>query len=503
MANLASTWLLENGTGSLRGKDQQQLRQNLLKDLDRILGLSNARPAVVEEEVDQFLASGRVSEANLKRLLCRAEARLIIAGARSDAGYSAVTAGSLSQRDPPKPVAPAQVPPAAPAPASARMPQRDDRVSAEEQLLKWSQVAKLAQKEVELEALQKREAKKNAQTEIRTYLQQQIDEKNSKKQRAAEAEKKFCEMQDAELERWKRDQVQKAEERLHKVQQVVRDREAQAEEVFKRREAEREKKLDEDKCLVQRATREMELEQQAVAEKRHQSRLAQAAWILEANQNKRKGHEARQIRIAEEQRILQDYAELMEKQEARRRAAKPKIREQSPEAHPRVKRKGEELYYDEAIVRRIHEETLAKAEQVELRKQERLKRERHQNQAFLSQQIAERNQQKRSVLEQKGGQKNAAQQAADEARQTEKRRAQERRARYLQNRLELEGQMSSKSKHKLQEDEMSRAEKAINRRYVIETFHKTSEGLSPREEGISTVKRAEGQRDPHKSGGKA
>jgi len=39
------------------------------------------------------------------------------------------------------------------------------------------------------------------------------------------------------------------------VQQVVRDREAQAEEVFKRREAEREKKLDEDKCLVQRATR--------------------------------------------------------------------------------------------------------------------------------------------------------------------------------------------------------------------------------------------------------
>ncbi len=32
MANLASTWLSENGTGSLKGKDQQQLRQNLLKD---------------------------------------------------------------------------------------------------------------------------------------------------------------------------------------------------------------------------------------------------------------------------------------------------------------------------------------------------------------------------------------------------------------------------------------------------------------------------------------
>ena len=51
-----------------------------------------------------------------------------------------------------------------------------------------------ALKEAELEALQKREAKKHAQTEIRTYLQQQIDEKNSKKQKAAEDERKFCDL---------------------------------------------------------------------------------------------------------------------------------------------------------------------------------------------------------------------------------------------------------------------------------------------------------------------
>ena len=37
---------------------------------------------------------------------------------------------------------------------------------------------------------------------------------------------------------------------------MIRDREVQSEEVFRRREAEREKKLDEDKRLVQRATRE-------------------------------------------------------------------------------------------------------------------------------------------------------------------------------------------------------------------------------------------------------
>ena len=166
----------------------RQFGQNFdLQDLDRILGLSSNRPAVVEEEVDLFLASGRVSDANLKRLLRRAEARLVLLGARSDAGYS----GAATERSAaPKTAAPA------PAPASARQapPQLPQSVS-EEELLKWSQVAKLANKELEMEVLRKKEAKKHAQTEIRTFLQQQIDEKNSKKQKAAEDERKFCHLE--------------------------------------------------------------------------------------------------------------------------------------------------------------------------------------------------------------------------------------------------------------------------------------------------------------------
>lgn len=128
--------------------------------------------------MDQFLASGRVSDANLRRLLRRAEARLVLSGVRSDAAYS----GAATERS-----APPAPPALAPAPASARLPS-----VSEEELLRWSQVAKLAQKEVELEALQKREAKKHAQSEIRSYLQHQIDEKNAKKQKAAEDERKFC-----------------------------------------------------------------------------------------------------------------------------------------------------------------------------------------------------------------------------------------------------------------------------------------------------------------------
>ena len=115
-----------------------------LQDLDRILGLPPSRPLVVEEEVDQFLASGRVSDANLKRLLRRAEARLLLAGARSDAGYS----GAQTERSQPPALPP--VAPVAPAQQvqSARGPARPEMPSVEEEdLLKWSQVAKLAKKD--------------------------------------------------------------------------------------------------------------------------------------------------------------------------------------------------------------------------------------------------------------------------------------------------------------------------------------------------------------------
>eukprot|EP00913_Durusdinium_trenchii_P016498 g15507.t2 len=47
-------------------------------------------------------------------------------------------------------------------------------------------------------------------------------------------------------------------------------------------------------------------------------------------------------------------------------ATKPKIRDQSPSLPPRVKRKGEELYYDEELVRKIHAEAMARQEQAEV-----------------------------------------------------------------------------------------------------------------------------------------
>mmetsp|Transcript_62851 Transcript_62851/g.147443 ORF Transcript_62851/g.147443 Transcript_62851/m.147443 type:complete len:479 (+) Transcript_62851:27-1463(+) len=471
---LAAAWLSLNGTGSLKEKNKQELQQILLKDFDQLLGLEYPRPAAVEEEIQLFLASGRASESNLGRLQRRVEARLS-SSQRSESNYTSRTdpsnyrSGSATARE-----------------SSSRHREANKQLAGdplaslgtvpEDELLRWSQVAKLAVKEAQLEQVHRKEAKKAAQKEMRDYLQQQIDHKTSKKKRAAEDERKFFEMQEAELERWKRDQTVQAEERLRKVQQVVKDREAQSEEVYRKREAEKEQKLEEDRRLVLRAAKEMQLEKEAAKERREQTKQAQIALVQEVGQDHEKKSEARQRRIQEEKQILQEYVDLLDKQEARSKAMKPKIRDQLPSAPARAKRKGEELYYDEDIVMKIHNEALARAEQAEVSKQAQLKMARHKNQDFLFQQIAERDEQKRLVQEQKGNLKAAAQAAAEEHRLTEKHHLSERRRKYLQYRLELEGQMRSrKTAPQTLEDQMSGAEKAINRRYVFQALQKTSE----------------------------
>mmetsp|Transcript_124911 Transcript_124911/g.176240 ORF Transcript_124911/g.176240 Transcript_124911/m.176240 type:complete len:495 (-) Transcript_124911:112-1596(-) len=476
---LASAWLLQNGAGSITEPKKQELRGILLEDFDRLLGLPGPRPAVVEEEIQLFLASGRASESNFGRLQRRVETRLA-GSSRSESNYSHITetsvrpSGCVSARE-----------------SSSRAFREVKRAAAgsqgepatrplsavpEEEMLRWSQVAKLAVKEAQLEEVRKRQAKKTAQKEMQEYLKRQIDQKTAAKQKAAELEKKLFEVQQAELERWKQDQTVQAEERLRRVQQVVRDREVQSEEVNRKREAEKEQKLEEDKRLVLRAAQEIELEKKAAQAKREQTKLAQLALVQEVGQDQAKRNQARRRRIEEEKRALQEYAELLDKQEARSKATKPKIRDQVPAAPPKVKRKGEELYHDPEIVTRIHNEAVARAEQADLSKQAQLKLERRKNQDFLFQQIAERDQQKRLLQEQKGGLKVAAQAAAEEHRVTETHQMRERKKRYLQYRLDLEGQMRTKqtTQHTL-EDQMSGAEKAINRRYVFEALQKTSD----------------------------
>jgi hypothetical protein len=101
--------------------------------------------------------------------------------------------------------------------------------------------------------------------------------------------------------------------------------------------------------------------------------------------------------------------------------------------------------------------------------------ERHLNQAFLFQQIAEREESRRRFMEeQKDHQKAAADAAAKEYEMAEQQRIEQQKMKNMEYRLELDRQIHlKKMMQQLQEDQMSGAEKAMNRNYVMEAMKKT------------------------------
>lgn len=344
----------------------------------------------------------------------------------------------------------------------------------EDEVLRWSNLAKLATKAAQLEDAQKREAQRKAQQQMRACLQEQVEQKTLRQKKDAEDEMKFFQSQTADLERWKQDQKKLAEERKEKMKQVVRDRKANTEEVLRSKEVERKRRSSEDRRLILRAAKEMELERQAVEERKHASQVAQSV-LLQDIRAKKGPKEARQLRIQEEKQALAEYSLLLERQEARSQESKPRIRDQNPAAPPQAARKGVELYYDPDTVMRIRNEALAREEQVDKEKEERQRTERQMNQAYLFQQIAEREEKKKVILEEEKDRLKAVEAAAKEHRVAEQQRLHAEKMKNCRYRLELDRQIRlKKTMQQFQEDEMSEAEKDMNRQYVMEAIQKTS-----------------------------
>ena len=468
----AVLWLSQDVAG-LAKKSKEELKLVLLDDLDKHLGVAGERPTVVEEEIDRFLKGGRVSNSNLSRLQRRLQARLSegdLCG--SESSYSVRTEASGKSRK--------SLPQVCNSARGSRdkTPQMggDLQRVPEDEMLRWSQIAKLATKEAEMEAAQKREATRLAQQEMRDFLQKQVDQKTLRQKQVAEDEFRFFQMQKADLERWKQDQITEAQSRLQHLKQILRDREVFSEEALRKREADKKRRSSEDRRLILRAAKELEMEKKAVEEKRCERRKAHTALVQEALNDKKKATEGRAQRIEEEKQGLEEYSKFLEAQEARSKASRPRIRDQTPAAPPHAKRKGEEVYYDPDVVMKIRDEAMARAEQAEVSKQEQLKIERHMNQAYLFQQIAEREEnRKRFIDEQKDHQKAAAEAAARAHEQAEKQRVQEQKMKNLEYRQGLDRQIQlKKMMQQLQEDQMSGAEKAMNRRYVLDAIQKTS-----------------------------
>eukprot|EP00933_Yihiella_yeosuensis_P037850 TRINITY_DN31853_c0_g1_i2.p1 TRINITY_DN31853_c0_g1~~TRINITY_DN31853_c0_g1_i2.p1 ORF type:complete len:499 (+),score=124.99 TRINITY_DN31853_c0_g1_i2:100-1596(+) len=484
----AHTAELDGGRIQLQFKEE--LRIELLRAIERrIAGAGGLR--WVQEEVERFLHSGRISDSNLGRLERKVLTRLSGSQtSRTGSAYSCTAnsefshPGSLTARQRTGQVGPLQASgaTAVSGAASPKQGQPQTFTIPEDGLSKWSEVAKIAEVLARDKQAEEKEASNKRKKDMADYLQLQVELKKKQSELERKEERRLFTVQEAELNRWKQEQDALASAKHQRAMEVKKEREAQTAKNYTRREEERLKKLDEDQRLVQRINRELEAESQKMLAQKEEAKQRHLATARASLKGKYTEAEIRQMRVAEEQKMMRDLAEVQDKIEARNKHVA--VKHQNMDwVQPKSKRRGEEIYYDEELVTKLYNESLARSTQAEQAKQERQKNERLANKEFLFKQMAERDTSRQEERAHKGNLKLAAQEATQAYLDQEKQKAEKQKDRYARYRQELEQQiMAKKLQDVLGEDEMSHAERAINKRILVEARQSKAKSLSAAED---------------------
>mmetsp|Transcript_4371 Transcript_4371/g.11001 ORF Transcript_4371/g.11001 Transcript_4371/m.11001 type:complete len:465 (-) Transcript_4371:42-1436(-) len=455
MASMA--WLADHSSGRICGEQEDALRDLLMDDLKHC----GASEAAVREEVDAFLRIGRVSGSNLNRLQRRVRRRAA-EGSQSArletgsvAGGSEFSQGIMSAR--------------LPRSANSARPIEIQEGNTDE-FATWAEMAKHAKRQEDVENICKREVVRSNQDMIRKHLLQQIDAKKQHKVREQVENQRLFEQQKAELEQYEAAESAKKERRRVKLLEVNKERDAQAAMMADEKFRAETQKKQEDFDLVQKATANLKQEQKEVLEKKNRQRDAMAKLVRECQESRKDHNEVRRQRHEEERLKVREYREMLEMQEERNKQTIPKIREAPTTAPPVAKRRGEEYYSDENIMRQLNE-AIKQKDEATLLKEQHQRSARQNNQDFLVQQIEERNRRRREAESKKHEQRVAVQATSDEYVQAEKGRIHQQRMKNIRYRTELEDQiLRNRLAKKDQKDAMSNAEKAINRHLLDEAW---------------------------------
>jgi len=271
----------------------------------------------------------------------------------------------------------------------------------------------------EKDKVEKREKIKSAQENLRTYLDVQMKEKEQQKQALKEADTLLKQQQATQLEQWNREQQAKKDVMSQKTQAIQRERDEQTAVITKRREEERNRKLEEDHMTVTRAEQELNREKDKILQKKID--------------NRRREQEA----------------------------------EKEVRAHMALKNlgsPGREVYSEENIMKYIAVKN-ERAEEADRQKREMLKKKRTSNKDYIVAQIEEKERRKRQEMDQKGNALTVAQEVARDYMKTEDKRIQAMRTKNVQYRIELEHQIEAQKQGRSplnENDLMSDAERAIN-----------------------------------------
>merc|ERR1719327_398775 len=168
--------------------------------------------------------------------------------------------------------------------------------------------------------------------------------------------------------------------------------------------------------------------------------------------------------MAEYNRIL-DQQEEMRAQELQARMDKQKalMEKMKDNVQKQQQKKGDE---DARRAARQKEEADARAIEMERNKEAKLKEMRHDTQAFLFKQMAEKDEKKEQALELKRLQASILEADTQEYMQMEKQKSTDRRVRNIEHRIELEDQIAERAKEPARKYAMSGAEMKMNRQLL-------------------------------------
>jgi len=452
-------------------KKREELKDVLIYKFKEKYGdqASNAS-AMIGKEVDKFVGTASVTEANLARL----ERRIHKRTARPDDARSEVSnVSSYSRASRASRMSGQGMNKTAPAGALEMVPE-----DARFENFEWSKLDEYASYLHEQDAVRQKLGLHDMQKKLRADLDKQVADQRRKKQRQREEEQRYFHNQMVEIEQWKEMEKEREVETKEKAIKEKVDRDEQLEFERKRRDVEIAKTEKEEKALVEKIVREMEQEKIRMVAKKVQQREAMLR-IMEENMEERRIKEEQKAKQQEmEIEGMREYNRILDQQEqARAEALESRINRQK-ELMEKMKEnvvaqqqaKGDE---DARRAQKQKEERDARDVEMERNKAQKLRQMRLETQDFLFAQMEEKEARKAQAVQLKGLQARILEEDTKEYMDMEKQRSLERHRLNLEHRLELDEQMRRK-KQMTQEFKycMSENEVSMNKQ-LLEVVEKT------------------------------
>jgi len=411
---LQGDWLAQNKNGQMSADLRNKARTQILHKVKESGINHGSQDNSLLLEIDRFLDNGRFSERNVTRLVRRIgcgttsplsnATPLPRAGDPNSGFLSARTPLQQRREDPNSTVLSARE--MLQSSRSKDVHSVHTRLQTGE-ICTWSEVAKHSQRMEDWEKIQKFQARRKAQQEVRQSLDQQVAEKESAKLAAHEQSRRLFMQQEADLDQWLSAEQAEREKRRVKTLEVGKEREAQRAQNEQNRDQEKRKHLEEDKALLKQYASELEKEQQASNEKMMQQRdkLANlyAAWTAAApdrEEAKKKQYQLERETVMECERRIAEQDRL--RGEELKNIIRPARGEQGECGRDMFLRQTKEA--DMAMAKALNEQN-ALFQKEEERRREQRKLETKKNKEFLFQQMEARERQLREVQEQKVSQR--------------------------------------------------------------------------------------------------